>query len=86
MIQFKIFTAIKLSVPTGERGRKAGRVQKIQHTFKVEKSFAGEKSKKTSKQDILLWAKNWTMREKRIHPVLKLGTDPHCIVEYREEL
>jgi hypothetical protein len=26
------------------------------------------------------------MREKRVQPVLNLGTDPCCIVEYMEEL
>jgi len=33
---------------------KAERIQTIQHAFKVEKSFAGEKRKETSMQDILL--------------------------------
>jgi len=53
----------------------------IQHTFKAKKPFAGEKRKNASKQDISLQAKNWTMREKRVHPVLTLGTDPHCTAE-----
>jgi hypothetical protein len=26
------------------------------------------------------------MREKRVHPVLNLGTDPFCLVWYKEEM
>jgi hypothetical protein len=26
------------------------------------------------------------MREKRVHPVLNLGTDPCCNAEYKEEM
>jgi hypothetical protein len=58
----------------------------IQHKFKAEKSFAGEKREKISKKDILLQAKSWTMRKKRVHPVLNLGTDPCCNDKYKEEL